>query len=83
VYAYHLIEIAERLDAVTKRCIEPILSLDCLSESVKAEARTLINRAQTLAEQISESPDIDYLHVGIGCFRADVENFIRTCRLLR
>lgn len=81
MFAYQLIEIVESLNAAVRRGLTSVIAKRYLSESLRSEAQSLLDKAQRLDEQITDAPDIDCLFVGLGDLRADFEQFMKNLRL--
>lgn len=77
MFAYNLIEIAERLNMSTQRLVGPFLCSEDLPERFRDEAKLLMARAESLVEQIADTPDIDALYKGLQDFRVEIARFIQ------
>lgn len=75
--AYQMIAIVDQVNKTTHAFIEPIVHLQYLSDSLKADANHILIMADVLADRVADYPNLDDLHEGLADLRKQIEQFMR------
>jgi hypothetical protein len=75
--AYEMIAIVDHLHQTTHALIEPIVNLQYLSDSLKADASQILILADILADRVADCPNLNDMHDGLADLRAQVERFMK------